>query len=91
MLCGWDVYLFYHFQPKLIQSLIFPPRFWGYFMAVVCELLGKIAIAGCKAFGDRCGVAVSNLPLGGYWSDWTDIKALPGLTATLNFPLYLGS
>lgn len=27
---------------------------------------------------------VSNLPLGGYWPDWTDIKALPeGLSATL--------
>lgn len=28
--------------------------------------------------------AVSNLPLGGYWPDWTNLKALPeGLTATL--------
>lgn len=30
------------------------------------------------------GSAASNLPLGGYWPDWTNIKALPeGLTITL--------
>jgi len=87
--CQWlDVYLFYLlFQPKLIQSLIFPPRFWAIYGGYLPSYW--VRLRSLDEARDRCSVAVSNLPLGGYWSDWTDIKALPeGLTATLLTPLW---
>jgi phosphatidate cytidylyltransferase len=74
------------FQPKLatiadISTSILGLFYGGYLPSYWVRLRSLDA----SPFGASLNsVAVSNLPLGGYWSDWTDIKALPeGLTATL--------
>jgi len=72
---------------KTRQSLIFPPRFWGYLWRLPSYWV-RLRSLDASLLGSLNSVAVSNLPLGGYWSDWTD-KAARGFNShATNFPLF---
>jgi len=74
------------FQPKLATIADISTSILGLFYAgYLPSYWVRLRALNASSFGASFHSAiVSNLPLGGYWPNWTDLKALPeGLTATL--------